>query len=209
MSILKAMQWGYAVKKFDVSKPLSKQTMDDLLHTMNLAPTSFGLQPFRVLNIVDPFTRAQIAAATVNPSQVASASHLLVLAASTQLSAASVSAFMDRSAEVRDVSRESLVARESHIVGFIERMDEASRFFWAQRQTYLALGVLIAAAAETGIDVCPMEGFDAAAADRLLGLEEQGLRSTVIAALGHRAQDDPFASLRKVRKPMERLVTTV
>lgn len=209
MSILKAMQWRYATKKFDVSKPLSKQTIDDLLDTINLAPSSFGLQPFRILNIVDPVTRAQIGATTVNPTQVASGSHLLVFAAATQLSAASVSAFMDRTAEVRGMSRESLVARESQIVAFIERMDDAPRFFWAQRQTYLAMGVLIAAAAESGIDVCPMEGFDAAAVDRLLGLDEQGLRSTVIAVLGQRAADDPFAALPKVRKPIEQLVTTV
>lgn len=209
MSILQAMQWRYATKKFDANRRLSKETIDELLDIVNLAPSSFGLQPFRVLNIVNPVTRTEIETVTVNAAQVASGSHLLVFAATTQLSATAVSVFIDRLVEMRDVSRESLAGHESKIAGFVDRMDDLARFSWAQRQTYLALGVLVAAAAESGIDVCPMEGFDAAAVDRILNLDEQGLRSTVIAVLGHRAVDDSFATLPKVRKPIEQLVTTV
>lgn len=209
VSILKAMQWRYATKKFDINKRLGQPIIDDLIETVNLAPSSFGLQPFRILNIVDPAIRAQIEDATVNPAQVASASHLLVFAATTQLSAATVSELIDRTAEIRGLNRESLAARESQIAGFVERMDNEARLSWAQRQAYLALGVLVAAAAKSGIDACPMEGFDAPAVDRILGLKEQGLRSTVFAVLGHRAVDDPYAILPKVRKSVEQLVTTV
>ena len=209
MSILKAMQWRYATKKFDVTQRLSQQTIGELIDTVNLAPSSFGLQPFRIFNIVDPAMRAQIENATVNPAQVASASHLLVFAAATQLSAATVSEFIDRTADIRGLKRVSLAAHESKIAGFVERMDDVARLGWAQRQAYLALGVLVAAAAKSGIDACPMEGFDPVAVDRILGLEEQGLRSTVFAVLGHRAVDDPFALLPKVRKSVEQLVATV
>jgi len=209
MSILKAMQWRYATKKFDAIRRLDAEAIDDLLQTVNLAPTSFGLQPFRVFNIVDPTLRAQLAAATVNAAQVASASHLLVLAAASRLERAAVAGFIDRAAQVRGVERSSLAAREAQIAGVVDGMDGAARLSWAQRQAYLALGVLVAAAAQSGIDACPMEGFDAAAVDRILDLEQQGYRATVFALLGHRAADDPFSGLAKVRKPLDQLVATL
>jgi hypothetical protein len=54
-----------------------------------------------------------------------------------------------------------------------------------------------------------MEGFDAQAVDGILGLEAQGYRATTFALLGHRAEDDPFAPMAKVRKPLDELVVTV
>jgi nitroreductase len=209
MSLLKAMEWRYATKKFDAAKRLSQQAVDELLQTVNLAPSSFGLQPYRIIDVRSAALREQIAGATVNPGQVNSASHLLVIAAAANLGKEAVSEFIGRAAQIRQVARDSLAAREAQIFGAVEKLDGPARFGWAQRQAYLALGVLVAAAAEAGIDACPMEGFDAAAVDRILGLEQQGYRATAFTLLGHRAEDDPFAPLAKVRKPLAELVTTV
>jgi nitroreductase len=77
---------------------------------------------------------------------------------------------------------------------------------WAKRQTYLALGNLLASAAMLGIDACPMEGFDPAAVDRILGLSPRHLASTVLCTLGYRSPDDAYAGLAKVRMPVAELV---
>jgi nitroreductase len=203
------MQWRYATKKFDANKKLDRHSVDALLQTLNLAPSSFGLQPYRIFNIADAGLRERIAGTTMNPGQVNSASHLLVFAASTQAGPAMVGEFVDRAAAIRQVPRETLAAREALINSQVDKLDGAGRLAWAQRQLYLALGVLVTAAAEAGIDACPMEGFDAQAVDGILGLEAQGYRATTFALLGHRAEDDPFAPMAKVRKPLDELVVTV
>jgi len=210
MSLLKPMQWRYATKKFDAAKRLDTPSVETLLHTVNLAPSSFGLQPYRIFNVTDAGLREQIAGATMNPGQVNSASHLLVFAASTRVGPKMVAEFLDRAAAVRQQPRDSLASREALVNGQIGKLDGAAgRLAWAEHQLYLALGVLVAAAAEAGVDACPMEGFDADAVDRILGLEAQGLRATTFTLLGHRAEDDPFAPLAKVRKPLDELVMTV
>jgi nitroreductase/dihydropteridine reductase len=210
MSLLKPMQWRYATKKFDANKHLDAASVDTLLQTVNLAPSSFGLQPYRIFNVTDAGLREQIAGATMNPGQVNSASHLLVFAASTRVGPDMVAEFLDRAAAVRQVPRDSLASREALVISQISKLDGAAgRLAWAQHQLYLALGVLVTAAAEAGIDACPMEGFNADAVDNILGLPAQGLRATTFTLLGHRAEDDPFAPMTKVRKALNELVTTV
>ena len=71
---------------------------------------------------------------------------------------------------------------------------------------YIALGNFMTAAALTGIDTCPMEGFVPAQYDEILGLREQGLTAAVACAAGYRAADDKYASLPKVRFPASKLI---
>jgi nitroreductase len=70
---------------------------------------------------------------------------------------------------------------------------------WLSRQVYIALGVFLTSAALLGIDACPMEGFDGAKYDELLGLPAKGYSARVVATAGYRATDDPAAQAPKVR----------
>ncbi len=65
-------------------------------------------------------------------------------------------------------------------------------------------------AAFEGVDSTPMEGFDNGILDKILGLREKNLRSTVLLPLGYRdAEKDWLVNLVKVRKPMDELVNTI
>ena len=78
---------------------------------------------------------------------------------------------------------------------------------WMEKQVYLALGGLLVSAAVLGIDATPMEGFDSRALDLELGLRERGLTSVVLAAFGHRSEQDFNAKLPKSRLPREQVFT--
>ena len=78
-------------------------------------------------------------------------------------------------------------------------MDDAAKLQWAKLQTYIALGQLMTSAAVLGVDACPMEGIAPAEYDRILGLEEKGLTTSVACALGYRSSDDKYATALKVR----------
>jgi nitroreductase len=66
--------------------------------------------------------------------------------------------------------------------------------------------MLIETAALERIDATPMEGFDNAQYNEILGLNDLNLTATVVATLGYRSDDDAYASLAKVRVPMEEMV---
>ena len=99
--------------------------------------------------------------------------------------------------------------RQKLLAGYPSR-DAEVNFEHAARQTYIAFMSGIAQAAFEGLDSTPMEGFDPSALDKILGLREKGLRSTILLPVGYRnAEKDWLVNLVKVRKPMKKLVTFV
>ena len=60
MSLLDKLNWRYATKKFDPAKKLSTDQLNTLLDAVQLAPSSAGLEPYKVLVIEDPEIRAQL-----------------------------------------------------------------------------------------------------------------------------------------------------
>lgn len=91
-------------------------------------------------------------------------------------------------------------------MGKIKSGNKAELKEWAARQTYIALGTLLAAAAEQQVDATPMEGFFPDQLDEILGLKAKGLESVVIAALGYRSDKDWLAPLPKVRRDKDLLI---
>jgi nitroreductase/dihydropteridine reductase len=83
------------------------------------------------------------------------------------------------------------------------------RIVWAEKQAFLAIGVFVSAAAEAGVDASPMEGFDNAQIDEILGLKEKNLTSALLFVIGYRANDDEFASIPKVRKKKEEIFVVI
>ena len=82
---------------------------------------------------------------------------------------------------------------------------EDQQKIWAQKQTYIALGNLLSAAAHLKVDTCPMEGFDAEKFDEILGISGTNLTTAVIATAGYRSDEDQLQHAKKVRKQEEEL----
>ncbi len=203
--LLRALEWRYATKKFDASRIIPAPIWQALERSLVLAPSSFGLQPWKFFVVDDSALRAKLRAAAWNQAQITDASHLVVLARRSPLEVADVAAFIQRLSEVRGAPLESLAGYRAMIEGFITaptfRADD-----WTARQVYIALGGFLSAAALLGVDACPMEGFDPKVFDDLLGLPSQGYRATVVATAGYRAADDAISSAPKVRFPHQTLV---
>ena len=206
MSLIPALEKRYAVKKFLPSAPISPAQLEILLEALRLAPTSFNLQPFRLLQVSESTLRQRIRTeAAFGQPQVTDATLFFVLAAETDVDENTIARSIDLAASVRGISRSSLEARENQIKSFVLSFSPEQRLIWAQRQAYIALGVLVSSAAEAGIDVSPMEGFVPDKVDAMLGLPKKLLRSTVLLAVGVHSQDDEHAHLAKVRKPIEQI----
>jgi len=205
MSLLDKLNWRYATKKFDETKKVSQEQLNTLLTAIQLSPSSAGLQAYRVIVVSDPKVKEQLREAAYGQQQLTTSSHVLVFAAETGLDSEYVKTYIDRIAEIRGIDRANLEVFESNINNNVSTMDDETKTTWNKKQSYIALGVLVSAAADLGIDACGMEGFDAAKFDEILGLKEKGLTTAVIAPIGFRAEDDHFSKAAKVRRPLEEL----
>lgn len=203
MELLNALEWRYASKKMN-GKTVPEEKVEKILEAIRLAPSSIGLQPYSVMVITDPELKQQILPIANNQQQMVDSSHLLVFAAWDKITPERVEDFIQLNATTRNVSTGSLSALRGYLDNISKRSDEEN-FEWAARQTYIAFATGIAAAAEERVDATPMEGFNNAALDELLGLKEKGLKSLTLLPLGYREKEkDWLVNLPKVRREKEK-----
>lgn len=202
MSLIESLKWRYAVKKYSNQK-VSDADVTTILEAINLSASSAGLQPYRVIVVKNSELRKQLAEGGFNP-QVLEASHLLVFAAIENLSETHVDEYMQRMADIRGLPVEALGDFRKILVANISGKTQEENFIWATKQAYIGLGTALVAAANLRVDTTPMEGFNPAKFDEILGLKEKGLRSVVLLSLGYRnVEKDPFVNAAKVRLPLE------
>jgi nitroreductase/dihydropteridine reductase len=209
MSLVKAFEWRYATKKYDTSRKVSAEQLEDLMETVRLAPSSFGLQPYKFLLIQDEAILERISRAAHGQPQITTGSHVMVLALETNIDEKTVASYIDKAAIARDTDRKNLEPREQFVNSMMDKLSYQERITWAGKQAFLAVGVFVSAAAEAGVDASPMEGFDAAQVDEILGLKARNLTSALLYVIGYRAAEDEFADIPKIRKRREEIFETV
>ena len=201
--------WRYATKKFDASKKISIEDINILKEAIRLSSSSYGLQPYKVIIVENPELRAQILPAAYGQTQVTDASHLIVFAHETNVNDDTVNQYINRISETRNIPAESLSGFGDYMKGGINAMSEDIKNIWASKQTYLALGNLLNAAAELKIDITPMEGFVPVKVNEILGLEKLNLNASLMATIGYRHDQDATQHSKKVRKSNEELFITL
>lgn len=204
-TITELLNWRYATKKFDATKKLTDEEVKTLKEAVNLTASSYGLQPYRVLDVQTPELREQLKAAAFGQSQITDASQLFVFTAFNDLTDQHIDEYIALSAATKNIPLEAISGYGDFIKSVFTPRSASDKHNWAARQAYIAVGNLIDAAASMGIDSCPMEGFDPSAFDKILGLEGTDASTVVVVTLGHRAEDDQAQFAPKVRKPLEQM----
>ena len=206
MSFIESLKWRYAAKQFDPSKKVSDGDLEVILEAGNLAATSYGLQPFKFVIVTDEKTKEELVSFSYNQPQVAQCSHLIVLAAQTDVDEAFIRNMTRLTEKVQELPQGKLDGYAKQMIGAIMSMSEEQRVHWAQKQIYIALGNMMAACATLKVDSCPMEGFVPAQYDRLLGLTELNLTATVLLPVGYRSPEDENQNKAKVRNTIDEMV---
>ncbi|MGN6136300.1 MAG: NAD(P)H-dependent oxidoreductase [Aureliella sp.] len=204
-NLIERLAWRYAVKQFDPNLQITDETWNAIEQSLMLAPSSFGLQPWRFLVVTDPALKAQLPAISWNQTQPRDCSHMVILAARKSLDEEYVERFIESVAVTRNVPRESLTGYSRVILKSVIQA-EGQHLEWNARQVYLALGQLMMAASIVGVDSCPMEGIDMTAYDRLFHLEGTPYTTVVACALGYRSETDKYATSPKVRFPKSEII---
>ncbi|GAB1380936.1 nitroreductase family protein [Pararhodobacter aggregans] len=208
--LIDRLNWRYATKKMDPSRAVPEESVERILEAARLAPTSSGLQPFEIIVVTNPETRAQLRAAAFDQAQITDGSHLLVFAAWDNYTDARIDAVVDQMGAERGGITEALTAYYDRLKGLYLPRTAEENYQHAARQAYIAFSAAVTAAAFEEVDATPMEGFDADSVDAILGLRARGLRAVTLLPLGYRdASGDWLLGQKKVRRPLDSLVTRV
>ena len=200
-TLLQKLQWRYATKKMDPAKTVPEEKVERILEAIRLTATSSGLQPYEVIVVTNKALREQIKPHAWNQAQITDCSHLLVFAAWDNYTAERINMMFDLVNDERGFKNEGWENYRQQVLASYTPRDAEINYQHAARQAYIGLGTALIAAAEEEVDSTPMEGFDPAKVDEILGLRKLGLRSVVILPLGYRQPEgDWLVNLKKVRR---------
>jgi len=209
MNTIDSLKWRYATKKMN-GKNIPDKKLTNILESIRLAPSSYGLTPYNVLVIKDKETKEKLLPACYNQSQIVDCSELLIFATWTDITEDDITEYMHDISIQREIPIESMNGFADMLRNSILPMTIEQKQLWASKQTYIALGVGMVAAASEKVDSTPMEGFSKESVDGILNLKDMGLSSSVILTLGYRDEkNDYLAPLTKVRREFERLFVEI
>lgn len=209
MDNIKSLEWRYATKKFDAQRILSPEKITILKKGFNLTPTSYGLQPVKLVIVKNKNLQKKLFTHSARQQQISTASHVLVFCIETTIDSFFIEENFNRVKAIRKTPDKILQPFREFLLRYFEELSTEEKEAWATKQAYLTLGNLLNICATEGIDACPMEGFDAKKYDEILNLPEKGLQSVLVLPVGFRAKDDDFADFKKVRRPIEEVIVEI
>jgi nitroreductase len=207
--VIEGLQWRYATKKYDETKNVSAEDLATILEAGRLTPSSYGTEPWSFVVVPRGELSAKLVGAAYGQPQVGNASHVVVICRRTDSATAIVDQLVDRTAKTQGIPVEALDGMKGMIAGDLASRPEEAFSRHNEDQCYIALGTMIAAASELGVDNAALGGFVPAMVDEVLGLADKGLTSVVLLGLGYRASDDVQATRKKVRRETSDVVITL
>lgn len=204
-NIIENLEWRYATKKYDSSKKISNEDFNVIKETLRLTPSAYGLQPLKFLIIENPEIRLKLVEKSYGQQQVAEASHLIILCSYIDINSDHVQEMVNLMSKTRNLPLESVDGFKNYVNQTLEPLSIEIKSNSNAKQAYIALGNLLHTCATLRIDATPMEGFDPAGYDEVLGLNEKNLRATLVCPIGYRHEEDKYQYLKKVRRNHEDL----
>ena len=210
MSLIENLNWRHAVKAFDPNKKVSEENIEKIIEAARLAPTSSGLQQFRVISISNQEVKEKLVQGALNPDSMKDCSHVLVFAAWDNYTAERIDKVFDYTTDERGLPRGRFSSYTDMLKKVYLDLPDKVNFAHTSRQTYIALGLALAQAAELKVDTCPAEGFDNKVVDEVLELDKMGLKSVSLMYIGYADDEkDWIKPMKKVRIPRDEFVIDV
>ena len=182
---------------------------DYIKEAIRLSASSYGFQPYKIFVVENPELRKQLQPDSWGQSQIVDASHLFVFANNIKFTDTMVDEYIDLKSTTQNIPKEQLSGYADFMKGKMAEKSEAEMTEWTAKQAYLALGNALTAAAELGVDTCPMEGLTPSVYDKLLDLNSRNLTTAFVMTIGYRSEEDMTANQPKVRKNINELFEVI
>ena len=185
-----AMDFRHACKAFDESKTISDEQMHYILEAGRKSPSSFGMEGWKFLVITNEALKAKLRPACWDQVQITSSSHLVIVLAAIENVKVESGEVKKRFAR-REMPKESLDMYMDIYAKHLEQTlsSDENIYHWTAKQSYIALGNMMTAAAFIGIDSCPIEGFDKDKVEELLSLDTSKWQVSVLVPFGYRINE--------------------
>jgi nitroreductase len=195
--IIDAHLFRHACKEFDSVRKISDDDFNCILEAGRLSPCSFGIEPWKFLVIQNPELRGKLLPHTWGgQKQLPTASHVITTLIRKSRFMRYDSDFVHDFMRQVQLFPEDAAATRTAILEKFQREDfslldsERAINDWSGKQSYIALGNMMTAAAMLGIDTCPIEGFAHHAIEQVLateiGLDLNDWSVTYLLAFGYR-----------------------
>lgn len=200
---MKAMDFRHACKVFDDTKKISDEEMKFILEAGRKSPSSFGMEAWKFLVITNEELKAKIRPACWNQVQVTSCSHLVIVLAGID-SVKVQSGIPKKRFMRRDMPQETLDFYMGIYASHLEKVlsSDENIYSWTARQSYIAAGNMMTAAAFIGIDSCPIEGFDKQQVEEILELDTSKYQLSLVLPFGYRLNEQSS----QLRLPFDEVV---
>ncbi len=212
MNITDIIRTRYTSKAYDASRGLTDEQREQLLELLRLSPSSVNSQPWHFFAVESAEAKARILPAfgEANAAKVKDAALVVIFTTRTEMNEEHLHTLLAQEQQDGRFNSEDAKASQDagrrYFVNLNSHSVEQQRN-WMARQAYLSLGFLLFGAAAMGLDATPIEGFTPQSMDEILNLPAQGLQSVVVAAIGHRSEQDFNARLPKSRLERGKVIT--
>lgn len=181
-----AMAFRHACKKFDTEKQIPQEEFDALLEVARTSPSSFGMEPWRLIVVRKPELRKALKSACWNQDQITECAELVIFTTDND-TVRSGTPYVRKMFERRGLPKEAVDTYMGVYKNYLEPIecDEVLLENWTAKQCYIPLANMMTYAATLKIDTCPIEGFDKEGVEAILDLE-YGHSVAVICAFGYR-----------------------
>lgn len=207
--IIEALNWRYATKSFDTSKKVSSDDLEDIIESFRLTPSSFGLEPWKLIVIENDEIKNELVNYSYNQKQVWESSHLLVFTIRTDLDDNFIDEHLNNNTKITGASRENLSGYENVMKSYFSAMNQEAKEKWAREQVFIALWIVLNTLAQKWIDSCAIGWFNPTKYDELLWLSEKNLKSVVVLPIWYRNIYDKYSKSPKVRYDKQKIVEII
>ena len=199
----KAMDFRHACKVFDETKKISNEEIEYILEAGRRSPSSFGMEAWKFLVITNEELKTRLRPFCWDQVQITSCSHLVIVLAGIE-NAKVESGIPKKRFLRREMPQEKLDfyldIYAKHLAKTLSSDDNI--YAWTSKQSYIALGNMMTAAAFIGIDSCPIEGFEKENVEEVLGLDTSKYQVAVIVPFGYRLNEQST----QLRLPFDEVV---
>lgn len=199
----KAMDFRHACKVFDENKKISDEEMHYILEAGRKSPSSFGMEAWKFLVITNEELKAKLRPFCWDQVQITSCSHLVIVLAGIE-NAKVESGMPKKRFTRREMPQETLDFYMDIYAKHLEKTlsTDDNIYAWTSKQSYIALGNMMTAAAFVGIDSCPIEGLEKENVEEVLGLDTSKYQVAVVVPFGYRINEQSS----QLRLPFDEVV---
>lgn len=160
MDAIQAIKERRSINFFETGKELTDDRLRELIEIANLAPSSFNLQPWKVIVVRDPERKKILRQCAFNQPKVEEASAVLIIIADPRGVEENIERVLDSWVELGYMKPENRDTYSGMAKNLYGPEDSLKRKIFAVKNASLFAMNLMIAARGLGLETHPMDGFD-------------------------------------------------